>query len=147
MFDKGVSKLREFQSISVNGSWAETELVIGDKTYMGDDFIVSFPPVGVEFRKDKIEDQKSILEHLINKNIALYTLENFDVNLSGRITEVNKDDIKFLDSDGEQTINIDQVEYIAFSEDTAEFITKDHVSFFTKVVMKWSNRKEFKYIY
>jgi Zn-dependent protease with chaperone function len=147
IFENGLSRLETVQHIEFGESWADTQITLNDKTYSGNDLIVSFPPLGIELRKSKMKEQRNILEHLINKNILLYTKDNVDISLAGRITEIKEEILIFEDGDGTQDVKLDRLEYIVFVEPTVELINKNHVSIFTKFLIKWSNRKGFKYIY
>lgn len=147
IFENGVSRLKTIKSVEFGESWADTKINLNGEYYTGDELIVSFPPLGIEFRKSKMKEQRNILEHLVNKNILLYTKDNIDISLAGRIIELNEDTLKFEDGDGPQEVKIDRVEYIVFVEQTVELIKKENISIFSKFLIKWSNRKAFKYIY
>ncbi len=78
--------------------------------------------------------------------IILYTKDNFDVSLSGNLLELTETHIKLEDADGIHEIGVTRLEYIVLDQPIAEFIRKDHISFFTKVGIRWSNRNEFNYV-
>lgn len=146
VYDKGLSKLMKIDTVNLGKSWAETKIKINGDSYNGEEFIVGFPPLGIETRKTKIEEQMDLLKFLVNKKIYLYTKENFDVSLSGIVQNVNDEGLTILDADGSHTIELKKLEYIIYDDEIVELIRSDHISFFTRIELKWSNRNEFNYI-
>ncbi|OLS26223.1 MAG: Protease HtpX [Candidatus Heimdallarchaeota archaeon LC_2] len=146
VYDKGLSKLKKIDTVDLGKSWADSKIKINGDTFNGVDFIVGFPPLGIETRKTKIDEQMDLLKHLVGKKIYLYTKENFDVSLSGLVESVNDNGLTLLDADGSHTIELNKLEYVIYEDDVIELIRSEHISFFTKIEIKWSNRNEFNYI-
>jgi hypothetical protein len=146
-YENGVTKLVKLNDIKFGNNLLEGEITLDDKKLKLSDLIFSFSPLGFDIRHDKKEKQKSLLDYLKGKNILLYTKENFDVSLAGKILEVNEDTIQFRDSEGERKIHIKELEYVSFVDQTIELINRNQISLFTKFNIWWSNRKEFNYIF
>ena len=146
-YENGVTKLVKLNDIKFGNNLLEGEITLDDKKLKLSDLIFSFSPLGFDIRHDKKEKQKSLLDYLKGKNILLYTKENFDVSLAGKILEVNEDTIQFRDSEGERKILIKELEYVSFVDQTIELINRNQISLFTKFNIWWSNRKEFNYIF
>jgi Zn-dependent protease with chaperone function len=146
LFDKGISKLSVVNSIELADSWKNSKISFNGEYFSGTDFIIDFPPLGIEVRKDKIKEQRDLLSFLVGQKIILYTKDNFDVSLSGNLLELTETHIKLEDADGVHEIEVTRLEYIVLDQPIAEFIRKDHISFFTKVGIRWSNRNEFNYV-
>ncbi|MCE7736639.1 MAG: M48 family metalloprotease [Candidatus Heimdallarchaeota archaeon] len=147
MYDKGVSKLSKVETISMGSSWSDSTIKLNGSSYSGEEFIVGFPPLGIETRKGKISEQIDLLKHLIGKKIYLYTKQNFDVSLSGVVKDVNEEELTLLDADGNHTFKLNELEYIIYDDNVVELIRSEHISFFTKLEIKLSNRNEFNYIF
>jgi Zn-dependent protease with chaperone function len=147
VFEKGLSKLKTIESIKLGDSWSTSELTIDGDVFKGSTFIVDFPPLGFEIRKDKLEEQEDLLKHLINKKILIYTKDNFDVSLSGTVTSITDKMFTIVDADGSHDIDLKRLEYVIYNEHIVELVTKEHISFFTKFGIRWNNRNEFNYIF
>jgi len=62
VFDNGISKLMKIDEINLGNSWGESEIQINGDVYRGKNLIVDFPPLGVEIRKEKLDEQFSFPE-------------------------------------------------------------------------------------
>jgi Zn-dependent protease with chaperone function len=147
LFDKGVSKLNIIESFNLGDSWANSTININGDSFKGDEFIVGFPPLGIETRKEKIKEQLELLQYMKQKKIYLYTKQNFDVSLSGIVEDVDENQLTLTDADGTHEFKLEELEYIVYDDAIVELIRNDHISFFTKFEIRWSNRNEFNYIF
>lgn len=146
-FTSGLSRLGTLTKVELNDSWNSSIITIDDNTYPGSDLIIDFPPIGVEIRKERLEQQLPLIKHFIGKKILLFTKENFDVSLAGFVENVTEEIFTLVDADGSHDIQLDTIEYIVCEGDIVEIVEKSHLSVFTKLGIRWTNRNEFHYVY
>lgn len=147
LFENGITKVVSLDSIIFGDSFKNSAIIIDNKEYTGNELIISFPPIGFEVRKSKLEEQRPVIEHLINKKSLIYTKENFDVSLAGVPREITDDKLIVEVADGKEEISLDTIEYVIYGHPSIEVVIREHVSGFTKFGIWWSNRKKFNYIY
>ncbi len=149
-FYQGISRLAKLLSIEIDDEWENALIKIKTsdtvKEYKGKDLIVTFPPLGAEIRKERIDEQLDLLKYFINKDLILYTKDNFDVSLSGKVKSVDDQILILEDADGEHSIDTKKIEYILIMDNMLEFVVSEHISAFTKFNIWWANRKQFNHI-
>ncbi|MHA2502398.1 MAG: M48 family metallopeptidase [Candidatus Kariarchaeaceae archaeon] len=146
-FKDGITQLSTLDELDLEAGYLDGQVVIDGETYSGRDLIVSFPPLGFEIRKTRLEEQRPLLNYLVGKKSLVYTKENFDISLAVVVKEVTETHMSISDADGDRDIPLEEVEYVMFAEPTIEIIKRDHISLFTKVGLWWGNRNEFSHIF
>lgn len=148
LYEKGKSKLVTLTTFKEGEDWSNSKLMLNGEEFHGKEFIVSFSPIGVEFRKEKSKEDYEILEANIGKKIGIYSKENYDILIPGVLESVDKDkkQIVMREENGVKHHDLSLIDYILTYEPNIELIRKTHISAFTKFGIWWENRKGFNYI-
>ncbi|RMG38694.1 MAG: hypothetical protein D6732_05050 [Methanobacteriota archaeon] len=148
LYEKGKSRLVKLNAMEIQEKWSRFKIQLGDEWENGEEFIVGFSPIGVEFKKEKTEEDFNILESNIGKKIGIYSKENYDILIPGVLEKVDRENntITMKEENGSKEHKLELIDYILTYEPNIELIRKDHISIFTKLGIWWENRKGFNYI-
>ena len=120
---------------------------VKENNYKGNKIFFELPPALLRLLEDKIEQQTSLIETVIDKSVILFTKEELETGIACVLTKV--DDEKIIYSIRKTTHEVERkkVDYIYVFSDTPKIIIKEHMSVFDRLIARLSNLKEMKYIF
>ncbi|MBD3192355.1 MAG: M48 family metalloprotease [Candidatus Heimdallarchaeota archaeon] len=153
LHQNGITRLAQLHSFNLNS----TDISLGNKqftiqvgeeqkTIQGQKFILDFKPFDIYMRQRRIEDQRSLIEWLPNKPVAIQSKDDLDTLLKGKVTAVTEDSLDITALDTVKTIKIDRIEFLYLFEDTCMLFYKPSLSFIERIIIFFQNRKKLAYI-
>lgn len=147
LYLNGSGVLSVLKKLDVEKGWKEGQITLendnGEESFNLSDVVIDFKPMGIQFRREKTDEQIELLNAFIGKKISIYTKENYDVPLDGILRSVSKDEITIENRDGVQKFEMKMLEFVTFFENTFMLYQKDQLSVFDKFGLWWSNRNKF----
>jgi Zn-dependent protease with chaperone function len=150
VYENGSVVLYKIDDMKIAETWADTEITITkgetSKKLKGKDIVIGFPPIGVQFRRDKSDDNLTLLNSLLDKKISFYTKDNYDVPSAGYVKSVDKEKLLVENRDGIEEVLMPKLEFLISYEYTIEIYEKEKLSMYDKFTIWWDNRNKFVYI-
>ena len=113
----------------------------------GEEIFIDLPPVLLRFIKEKSDIQTSLLKYTIGKSVIMFTKEELETGIACTLNNVNKDKIEYKIKEKIEKIDRKKVDYLFVYDDIPRFMIKKHVSFVDRLLSRYSNRKEMRYIF
>ncbi|MHA1686031.1 MAG: M48 family metalloprotease [Candidatus Heimdallarchaeaceae archaeon] len=154
-FKDGLDRKAQLTGITWEKSLAETtfEFIVdeGNKQntlkFLGKELIIELPPVLLRLHKDKKEIQNGLFDILKGKAAILYTKEEVEIGITCIIEEADKDKVIYRIRDKVNEIERKKIDFISAYCPVPKIILKEHISAGDKLLIKWTNLKEMRYIY
>ena len=113
----------------------------------GEDIFIDLPPVLLRFTKEKQEVQTSLLKSIIGKSVIMFTKEELETGIACTLTNVTKEKIEYKIQEKTEKIERKKVDFLFVYDDIPRFMMKKHVSSVDRLLSRYSNRKEMRYIF
>ncbi len=113
----------------------------------GSELFVDLPPVLLRFSKDKIDIQTNLLKSVIGQSVIIFTKEEIETGIACTLVDATKSKITYKIKETTTKIDRTKVDFMFVYSDIPRFLMKKHVSFFDRLLSRYSNRKEMKYIF
>ncbi len=115
--------------------------------YKGSDLFFELPPVLLRLLEDKIKQQTTLIKSIVGKSVILFTKAELETGIACMLSDVNDELLTYTIRDTKHEVERKKVDYIYVFSDTPKALVKKHISLFDRLIARYSNRKEMKYIF
>lgn len=153
-FKEGVDRKSQITEITWGSTLSDTsfEFLVDENgsqqkiAISGKNLIIELPPVLLRLHKDKWDLQKGLFDILQGKTVILYTKEEVEIGITCTVEAVQEEKVVYKIKDKVQETERTKIDFISTYSDIPKFILRDHISAGDKLLIKFSNLKEMRYI-